>query len=425
MEDIPPPLAALFERAFRSAEGEPRPTAREWVQQFDAFLKQRRACSFDAAHVYYSQLAHCPWCRIEDEGGPAFFVLDGSASLISTERLANLESKLRQVSYPTFPNVPPSQLKIPKAIAPKRGAKFIPRSTPEVALGVLAVSYGLCLAAPVSGWLLAAGALVAAGAAAMLLFDKESKRRRQEVDEIQGRLAQAQRQLHKQAQVVVGAHRRRQAAFDKSVAELDAEREYYRKADEKLEDVLVLYRMSQKNRFLTNQLIQENVRQIAGMTPSTAAVLQSYGIENAADVESIKLIGVPMLSPGLTMELVTWRQRVEQQFVFKPEHGISLNRSSVTDPNAVNRFKAVQAKRILLGARQLDSMAAAGQEQLAGELRHFDMYADRARDVARQLRDVQSSRRPWERSINRSRVWIAGAASGAPLIGLLAYWLFG
>jgi hypothetical protein len=85
----------------------------------------------------------------------------------------------------------------------------------------------------------------------------------------------------------------------------------------------------------------------------------------------------------------------------------------------------VQAKRILMAARQLDSLAAVGREQLASELRQFEMHAEPTREHARQLRDFQSNRRPWERAINRSRAWIAGAAAGAPLAGWLAYWLFG
>ena len=45
--------------------------------------QSRQGCTFDPAHVFYSRLGQCPWCRIEDEGGPAFFVLDGAASIIS------------------------------------------------------------------------------------------------------------------------------------------------------------------------------------------------------------------------------------------------------------------------------------------------------------------------------------------------------
>lgn len=425
LEDIPPQLAGLFERAFRAADGESRPTAREWVSQFDALIKARRACSFDSAHVYYSQLTQCPWCRIEDEGGPAFFVLDGSASMVSAEQSERLDRKVRRVAPPTFASVAPSQLAIPKALAPKRKSTFVKASAPERALGLLALSWGLCLAAPVWPWLLAAGTAGAATAAAMLLMNKEARGRREKVDNFERSLAQAQRHLHKQVKNINAAHHKRQASFDKSVAELEAEREHYYKADNQLTDVLVLYRVSQKNRYLSSQLIQDNVRQIAGMTPSVASTLQSWGVENAADVESIKLIGVPNVGPNLQIELMEWRRRVEQQFVFKPEHGVSLERGGASDPNAAKRFKAVQAKRILMAARQLDSLAAVGREQVANEVRQFEMYAEPAREMARQLRDFQSNRRPWERSINRSRAWIAGAAGGAPLAGLVAYWLFG
>ena len=48
-----------------------------------------------------------PGARIEDEGGPTFFVRDAEASIISGQRLAELDrrvSELRVIQYPELPH---------------------------------------------------------------------------------------------------------------------------------------------------------------------------------------------------------------------------------------------------------------------------------------------------------------------------------
>ena len=101
LTDLPPTIAELFERAFRCREDEGcRPTAHMWVEQLEALIKQRRPCSFDPAHIYYSQLRTCPWCRIEDDGGPVFFVADGGVSTVSRGRLEELDRRIQKLQIP-------------------------------------------------------------------------------------------------------------------------------------------------------------------------------------------------------------------------------------------------------------------------------------------------------------------------------------
>src|SRR4051794_37896722 len=115
LDDLPPSVGNLFERAFRMADGDPkgRPTAFEWVQELDALVKRRKNCSFDASHVYYGQLADCPWCRIEDSGGPTFFVQAGGGTIVSADRLPGLDARIWGLPGVRFPG-PASQ---PKAVA--------------------------------------------------------------------------------------------------------------------------------------------------------------------------------------------------------------------------------------------------------------------------------------------------------------------
>jgi DNA-binding helix-hairpin-helix protein with protein kinase domain len=76
LRDVSPPVARLFQRAFGpgAVAGEPRPSAAEWVPTLDAFEPRLVTCCDDPRHVY-APVNGCPWCRIENEGGPSYFFL--------------------------------------------------------------------------------------------------------------------------------------------------------------------------------------------------------------------------------------------------------------------------------------------------------------------------------------------------------------
>jgi DNA-binding helix-hairpin-helix protein with protein kinase domain len=426
LDDLPAPIGQLFERAFRQPDGVAnRPAAREWIEQLDNLLAHRQGCSFDPAHLYDSRLAHCPWCRIEDEGGPAFFVLDGSSSIISPKRIEHLEAQLRRLKYPVFPEISAQRLKIPQPIAPKRLQSYPRPSIADMATVALVGSAAVCLATPVLPLALAVGTIGSLASGATLLVSKVAKEKRREHEKLAKELTDEQNTLQRKARAITAAHAKRQASFEESTAELKAEAAHYRAADKQLTDVLAVFRMTQQNRFLTNHLILDHVAEIPGMTPALASVLQSYGIENPLDVDHIKLLGVPMLHDGLTLELTGWRDRVARQFVFKSEHGVNFSDAEGGGKAAIARFKVAQARRILMASHQLDSLAEASRSRLDRELNYFDRSAEPARELAKNLRNFQSARRPWERAINQSPLIVAAATLAGPAIGGVLYWLFG
>ncbi len=426
LDDLPAPIGRLFERAFRQPDGVAnRPAAREWVEQLDTLLTHRQGCTFDPAHLYYSRLAQCPWCRIEDEGGPAFFVLDGSSSIISPQRGEHLEAQLRRLKLPVFPELSSQRLKIPQSIAPKRLQSYGRLTSADLTTAALIGSGALCLAAPALPWALAAGTLGSLASGATLLVSKVAKEKRREHDRLAKDLADEQHTLQRKARAITTAHAKRQASFEESTVELKAEAAHYRGADHQLKDVLAVFRMTQLNNFLTNRLIFDHAAEIPGMTPALTAVLQSYGIESPLDVDRIKLLGIPMVSDGLILELNAWRDRVARQFVFKSEHGVNFSDADGGGKAAVTRFKVSQARRILMASHHLNTLAEGSRDRLERELNYFDRSAEPARELAKKLRGFQSARRSWERAINKSPLFIAAAALAGPAIGGTLYWLLG
>jgi DNA-binding helix-hairpin-helix protein with protein kinase domain len=82
LEDVTRPVADLFERAFgpKAAAGGPRPTAADWVRELEALETRLVICGDDPRHAHAPAHGSCPWCRIENDGGPSFFFLaQGSA----------------------------------------------------------------------------------------------------------------------------------------------------------------------------------------------------------------------------------------------------------------------------------------------------------------------------------------------------------
>ncbi|HVQ31536.1 MAG TPA: hypothetical protein VMV21_18205, partial [Vicinamibacteria bacterium] len=80
--DVSPSLSRLFENAFgrEAATGSGRPTAAEWAAALEDLEGKTAICGDDPRHAYLEGNGACPWCRIEKDGGPAFFFLPPGAS---------------------------------------------------------------------------------------------------------------------------------------------------------------------------------------------------------------------------------------------------------------------------------------------------------------------------------------------------------
>jgi len=81
LRDVTPAVADLFERAFgrEAIAGAPRPAAGDWVTALEALEARLVTCRDDPRHAHAHSNGSCPWCRIENDGGPSFFFLPPGA----------------------------------------------------------------------------------------------------------------------------------------------------------------------------------------------------------------------------------------------------------------------------------------------------------------------------------------------------------
>ena len=409
LEDLPASVGTLFERAFRSTEGDAqgRPTPIEWVQELEALVKRRRNCGFDAVHVYYSQLTDCPWCRIEDSGGPTFFVQATGGTVISADRLAALDAKIWELPEPVFPDLPSQRLALPDM--PKiRSKRALPSfAAPDLLSSLLVLSWIGCLAGGiVSGT--TGGAIYGASVVASLLLaialvlTGKAKENRQTRDDYEATLASSLDTLAKRAQSLEYQYGQREQAFVRSGDEYNNEVQMYRTAAENIRDVIAQHQEMQKSEFLRQFLVRDYMRQISGLTVSDVAMMESFGMDSANDVDRMRLYGVPSLDPEAVVALLDWRREVEQKFVFNPEHGITLASVGQTKELAVRRFKIAQARKILSGAKQVETLAEVGRGDLKRALSHFDGELERWKAKAKECRESQSGRFGLEMLLNRA-----------------------
>jgi DNA-binding helix-hairpin-helix protein with protein kinase domain len=427
LEDLPPALADLFEIAFRTGgvNGIPRPTPEQWVEQLDALMSHRAACELDDLHIYYSDLKACPWCRIEDDGGPAFFVKDGGSSFVSDGRLELLDRKINALRPIAFPDLPPSQVTPPTSVALKETDEKATLEAPDIAAMLLVVAALLCLGGIASSLALAFGCLLALASGAYLLLSPAGKARRQKLIDFDTNLQKLRRHMLQMGRTTSDRYKKRKRQFDANLRELRATVKRYCSEGDQLKDVLRAQKGKHKNTFLRGHLLRDHVADIQGLAPGMIPMLESYGVETALDVHKLGVYGVPGLSPELALEMLQWRELVEQQFVYKPEHGVTAEDLERTKQAATHRFKLSQARRILIGARHLESLALVGKAAVRRSGREFENIKVKWKQVAREKGAYQLSRTRLERAINSSPAVVASVAIAIPIVGGLISLIFG
>lgn len=427
LDDLPKGLGNLFERAFRTGgvNGTPRPTPEEWVKELDALMSHRTVCDLDELHIYYSGLKTCPWCRIEEEGGPSFFVKDSGSSFVSDGRLEMLDAKINALRPVTFPDLPPSQVTPPTKVALKETGEKAKIELPDVAAMLQVVGALTCLGGVVSWIPYGIGSLLALGAGGYLWLSKPGKARRQKLLNYDKLLSQLRHHMLQMANKTTIKYQQRKKQFDANMAELRKTVQRYCSEGDQLKELLKQQTGHHKNEYLRGHLVRDHIDEIPGLTQSMIPMLESYGVETALDVHKLGVYGVPVLSPEMALELLQWRELVEQKFVFKPEHGITAADLERANQAATQRFKISQARKILIGARHLESLATVGKSGIKRSGREFEKYAAKWKEVAREKGNYQHSRTKLERLINISPNVIITVSLAIPVIGWFISVIFG
>lgn len=318
LEAVSPPIAQLFERAFLPSRNRPLPN--EWILGLDQLSRALTQCKINSSHHFWKGLSGCPWCKIEAQSTIVIFTQvtgtihqDGNFSLTITWSL--IDNIPPPTPLPPLPKAKDFHLK-----RSARGSE-IRRSHLLRALSTTAVLIALCLivlnspvSASSSAWII----LIAGGIGLVIANSGKNDSRRQLESErraAQGRLHEAERRWQEQAGSKPFDDKRRQLEVQK--------KEYLGLAalrQRRLNELQTNIRQRQLHKFLDRHLISH--ARISGIGPGRQAILSSYGIDTAADIDRRTIGRVYGFGPVFTSRLLDWRSSIEQRFVFNPAIGI-------------------------------------------------------------------------------------------------------
>ncbi|MDD1687004.1 hypothetical protein [Methanoregula sp.] len=316
---IPGHIAELFELAFAESgtKNGGRPTAGDWWDVLDPFEGKLRRCQSDAVHHYYVGLSSCPWCRLEETSGVLIFL---SADTITKIDLRREWQKVEAIHPPgPIPVITPDLYRLrPAPLVPAVRRSLAFRKFRQVIGVTIALS---CLVFAIIEVITDPLEILLLGIIAIALFflpgieDKERKQRWAALDTAGYMWRLWSRKWTEEAG---------DEAFLTQLNRLKDLRNAYEDIDRQYRSGLLALegsvRERQMNQFLKTQPVDRTT--LPRLGGGLLATLKAGGIVSAADVTPSALRRIPRLDPGITGELIAWRERLEKVFLYDPSKGV-------------------------------------------------------------------------------------------------------
>lgn len=361
-------VAECFERAFapNGHSANARPTAVRWVEVLDVLRGELATCPAARAHRYHRSLgAHCPWCVIEQSGGPDFFASVSVAIRVAAGGfdLVAIWNAIEQVPGPKAPVN--ASLPMPTVAA----TTLVPRASRWLWRGHRAFKWAASIVAllaftgaiPPSWWLAVVGGFLLSPVLRQRSgLAKEIAARDQAVNKAKQAVAELQHQWDRetaQATSAFESHRRALTVLRTEYSQLDTKRRAERQALETQRETL------QRKRFLERHYIDRAT--LAGIGPTLKATLASYGIETAADIVAKTVGAVPGFGPQRVGTLVAWQKSLLAGFRF--------DSTKAVDAADIQALTQKYESR----TREIESQLSAGPSELRRLAGRVSQVADR------------------------------------------------
>ena len=277
-------IAEQFEQAFSRAGAEGRPDARAWIGALERLASGLRLCEAANWHHYPGTLVACPWCGVEETTGARLFGPKLAAEPFGD--VIDLEAILREIGTIDGPGPDP-------ALPSER-----PWKPPE----------GAGLPGRAARWVRAAGLRRGGGRQDRAVAQVAATRTK---DEWERTLVLWRRQA---SQAAFEAHRRR---VSEACAELEA---FPGERSRRLQRLEAEREARQFQRYLDRYRIDRaNINRIG---PSRTAMLASYGIETAADVDRRRILSIPGFTRTLAGDLIRWSSGLSRGFRYNPNEPV-------------------------------------------------------------------------------------------------------
>ena len=361
-------VALGFEQAFaRPLLTRGRPDALRWVAVLSNLRASLRKCSIQSGHQYHVGLVACPWCAMEAQFAIRLF--RGSVVPQTPSTAVNLEALWQAMVAVAEPDADPplpetrADFLLREVPKPKGRSRVLGRSI----VAAIIISITLCLIKwpqlltllPFWGWPL--------GAVIFVIWthvpEKMVKEARRNCDNANSRWKDVRSRWEREASRKV--YLVEVAALERSkevLAELERERVRRIKT---LHDNRVAKQLDQ---YLDRYRIDR--ASLRGIGQTRTSMLESYGIETAADVIGTRVMQVPGFGEVLTAELLQWRARCARGFVFNPAVPVDAGDLAMIHRDIDGR-KQKPVRHLISGPTQLQVLRQRildARQQLAPEL---------------------------------------------------------
>jgi DNA-binding helix-hairpin-helix protein with protein kinase domain len=316
---VPNDMAGLFERAFSETgvRTSGRPLAGDWWDAFESLEKRMRQCNADSVHSYYSGLAACPWCRLEESSGLLLFL---SADRISKIDLRREWQKVEAITPPgPIPDINPDNF-IPRLmpLAPEIKQSLDFKNFRQiVGIAIIAGCVVMALGEMITDYLTILPLIIIV--TVLFLYPGQvahEKRRRL------GNLTSARYlwDLWKKKWITEAGD----SAFLAQLNKLRDLKRKYENIDREYRTCLITLERTMKERQQKKFLERYSIDQctVSRIGVELKNTLKSMGIRTAADITRNTLHVIPQLDNTLTNELLAWRDKMERNFIFDPSQGI-------------------------------------------------------------------------------------------------------
>ena len=316
---VPTQVAGFFEQAFAEKGTSPagRPPAGDWWDALESLEQKMRKCGADSVHSYYSGLAVCPWCRLEEISGILLF--------LSTDRISRIDlkrewQKVEAVAAPgPMPRIDPGTFpRRPEPLSPAVQRSLDFRAIRQLSgMAIVAICIVLALMNTVTDYLTLLPAAVIV--AVLFLYPgkaiDEKRRRRANLDN-----ARYMWDLWNGKWTAEAGD----SAFFAQLARLRELKGKYESTDRAYAAGLNALESTVKDRQQKKFLLQCSIDScmVPRVGDGIKKILRSAGIRSAADVSQKALRAVPQLDNTLTNDLLAWREKSERNFLFDSSKGI-------------------------------------------------------------------------------------------------------
>jgi len=337
LSDFPDYIAEAFEKAFGPVGVQERPNPEKWIELLQRLEGQTEQCSTNPAH-HHVKAKPCRWCKME-QANPGFI------AFISPDiRVLPIAIDTRQIMALI------ATIKDPGAVPDIRSVLVVPANAtarPQSSFNVthIKTQHGVALGVSLFGLLLSQwGApalatilLSGAGAAISLYPNRRVNAIAEARRQAEHAWYTAQEAWSRQPGNVVYLQLKSEASS--LVRDLNALPDEEKRELQELENNK---RKAQLERYLERHTIERaKIRKIGS---GRKAVLASFGIETAADVEPYRIAAVQGFGPALVSQLVAWRRGIEQRFVFNAKEPTAPAQIAAVKTALLNKKMAMETK---------------------------------------------------------------------------------